>query len=51
MGILSKVSEGGNPTTYPITSVIGNDQVQPLLVEKGRDLIVIAYHLTIPMKK
>jgi hypothetical protein len=51
MGVLSEIGEGRDPATDPVTPVIGHDQVQSLLVIKGRNFIVIAHHLTISVKE
>jgi hypothetical protein len=51
MGILNQIGEGRGPRAGSITPVISNDQVNLLLMIKRRHLIIITYHLTIPMEK
>jgi hypothetical protein len=51
MGIVNEIGEGRNTIAGSVAPVIGNDQVKLLLMIKGRYLIIIAHHLTIPMEK
>jgi hypothetical protein len=51
MGIMNEVGEGRGPTAGSITPVIGDDQVNFLLMIKRRDVIVITRHLAIPVEK
>ena len=51
MRILDEIGEGRDSAAGSIAPVIGHDQVHLALMIKGRDLIVIAHHLTVPMKK
>jgi hypothetical protein len=49
--ILNEIGEGRGSGTCSITPVVGHDQVHLPLVIKGRNLIIIAYHFTVPVKK
>ena len=51
MRILGEIGEGRGSSAGSITPVIGHDQVDPLLVIKRRDLVIIADHFTIPVEK
>ena len=51
MAILNEVRERGNAAAGSIPPVIGNDQVQFLLVIERSDLIVIAHHFTIAVEE
>jgi len=51
MCILNKIGEGRDPGAGPITPVIGHNEINFLLMVKGRDLVIIAHHLTIPVEK
>ena len=51
MAILNEVRERGSAATGSITPVIGNDQVQFLLVIERSDLIVITHHFTIAVEE
>jgi hypothetical protein len=49
--ILNEIGEGGGSAAGSITPVIGYDQVHLALMIKGRDLVIIAHHLAVPVKK
>jgi len=51
VAILNEIRERGNATAGSITPVIGNGQVQFLLVIEGSDLIVITHHFTVAMEE
>src|SRR4030042_4515550 len=51
MRILNEVGEGGGSAAGSIAPVIGHDQVHLALMVEGGDLIIIARHLAVPVKK
>jgi hypothetical protein len=51
MRILNEIGDGRGSAADSITPVIGNNQVHSSLMIKRSDLIVIAYHLTVPVEK
>jgi hypothetical protein len=51
MSIPGKSGQTRPPRAGSISSVIRNDEVNLLLMIQGGDLIIIAYHLTVSMKK
>jgi hypothetical protein len=51
VAILNEVRERGNAAAGSVTPVIGNDQVQSLLVIERSDFIIITHHFAIAVEE